>query len=762
MAVARDLQAEVAMAAEASGDTSKAYLKMQQGLRSLQPAGGISGYSGANQGLSVQAEVLSCKDKGPSKHTKGATKTISYVLKLANLDSIVQHATSNNPLFRVLPNQTGLRFVKSNGSTKNDFMEHYRGILQRHAAKVAGLPSVDKLDRAKLAAIDQHVTKQRTSMSNGGIITTVDFMQPALAEWTEPEIHSSDRVTVEIQVSNQDPKPGAPPLPDPILRAGTRVQVTGLKVNMYLFDPSMSKKAKAAAAAAGTAQDAIIETTAGGEEDGPAAGEGEEAVQATGGGIKNQAEDKLDYLQDALGRHFFLNFKADKVEALQIPQNKLPPELQLPSFTNIHTQRFDPVAQPRHVLIVPLQEDASMSATVLGPEGGIFFNPNQPNRDLQGENKGTTLAGDSRTYLTGKEDRDGPGLPVRVPAYVVKPVPTADVEAAGGNVPSALADEGFTSVLASPDDAITYVLKPYEISGTVWSGQVMTAGIADHDAWADVNASVPMSAYVALSVRNLNPYNPSHVDMNVLAVGWRTKEYLYKHAFPVPLPFAKVILGNGTVAPPELKFPRYKEFGELVETIQVSNAQRGKIDLLNATEFRDDLKPYLDPAQGWEARVLVVRNSSSFASADFDQDQRDTVNGFLDRIPAIKTAEEGQKFIEDWVAQRVGECGKLEKFGYHKRGARVLVWFVKPDSAVYPAQALQTPFWTTKAGGATTTPAVKRKETEAHGEGEPPLKKAKIEEKKQGGEEDPDAMQGVESSNGHNKAEDPDAMDFNA
>ena len=323
-----------------------------------------------------------------------------------------------------------------------------------------------------------------------------------------------------------------------------------------------------------------------------------------------------------------------------------------------------------------------------------------------------------------------------------------------------MADEGFTSVLASPDDAITYVLKPYEISATVWSGQVMTAGIADHDAWADVNASVPMSAYVALSVRNLNPYNPSHVDMNVLAVGWRTKEYLYKHAFPISLPFAKVILGNSTVAPPELKFPRYKEFGELVETRQISNAQRGEIDLLNATEFRDDLKPYLDPAGGWEARVLVVRNSSSFASADFDQDQRDTVNGFLDRIPAIKTAEEGQKFIEDWVAQRVGECGKLEKFGYHKRGARVLVWFVKPDSAVYPAQALQVPFWTTKAGGATTTPAVKRKAAEPQEGDEPPLKKAKIEEKKQGGEEDPDAMQGVESNGNHK--EDPDAMDFNA
>ena len=199
---------------------------------------------------------------------------------------------------------------------------------------------------------------------------------------------------------------------------------------------------------------------------------------------------------------------------------------------------------------------------------------------------------------------DGPGMPVRMRAYNVQRVPLVEVEEAGGDVPEKYSAE-YDSIMPSGADS-KYVASEYTIVATLWPSQIYSAGIADLDTWADVNAHARVPCNLALSYRRENQHDSKCLDMAVAAVGWRMKEYVYKHTFPSSLAMAHRILGNEAKAKGPVDFGNFLNFKKYVPAVNVGNQVRGKRDLLNASESQVELAPYLDPTQGWEPRVLMV------------------------------------------------------------------------------------------------------------------------------------------------------------
>jgi hypothetical protein len=245
----------------------------------------------------------------------------------------------------------------------------------------------------------------------------------------------------------------------------------------------------------------------------------------------------------------------------------------------------------------------------------------------------------------------------------------------------------------APDDKVpgnTVVFNKASVDSIIWSSQTYSSGVTEPAIWRDVNAQARIPCIViAKPMRHLA--HEAAFKMKVLAVAWRTKEYVLQNSFEVPLPFAREILGGNDATNGKVEFGKEqaaKGRPELIITNE-SNKLRGQVDLLNATESAVDLKPYLDPANKWHARVQLVVNTTERASANERQQKR--IADLVEKSRTLQTLQEGQRFIEEYVANKHAGEMELQEFGSNQKTHRVIVWFVRHDEDVYSKELLSLP-----------------------------------------------------------------------
>ncbi len=637
---------------------------MEADLQNMLMNDTVKAREGANfqsvEGVNITGMVTDIQELGVSQFNP-KLKTLAYFVVVGEITN------SPSSLVRVLPEpHPGVRFLNSNRTKTKINSAHYGGILERFAAA----------NKEPAPNVEEIIEKGRESIK-GSSYWSFELTHRALDAWTKLSVHPGDLIKVKAEISVNTKT-----LPGEAITKGTYVRVDGMRPNIYLSKPKVVPAPKPVAAAA--AADKVEKS-----EPAPAAVENAAEVAAAAAVaeetkaqevITNHEDDSLaPHLVDPVTKSSFVfELKASSVVRISIPANDQSIDKRIGGFVKTDEQHFVPGSDSQGLFFCPVNDEGT--AFVPGLKRGLLVGPSKPEgRDkLSGE---TTDANNAGTY----ENDRGPVMPINI---VVTTYQSATTDELTPELRSQYQD-----VTESKSDPKKVLLKSnYPISSMVWPEAVRESGIVDLETWKDVNAYARIPAQVALK-----PRSPGK--MNVVTVGWETKEYIQKKGFRIPLAYAPKILGNGTQSIGLTEFGQaQKSFfnKELVDISNRSNLIRGAVDLLNASESKNDFAPYLDPTAGWQAWVLMVPNQKNFKSKDdMDEDDRNTILELLAQIPTLKTPEEGQKFIEAFAKERKIKPNVLEKFGINRKEVRVLVWFLKPD----PAQA-PTPYWKTVAKAA--------------------------------------------------------------
>lgn len=222
-----------------------------------------------------------------------------------------------------------------------------------------------------------------------------------------------------------------------------------------------------------------------------------------------------------------------------------------------------------------------------------------------------------------------------------------------------------------------------KIVGNMYPTQISKSGFALPVHWSHVNAykRIPCTALVRLVD---SQFGDNEKKAFVVHIEWGTKALMLENSFPVPLDFAWTLLGRQPTTGGITTFGMDSKFDGAVSwpIRNESNEERGRFDLLLANEANVDVAPYLDPANKWLARVMMVPNQTEFVEA-----QEVSKISILDAIAkgnACKTAEEGEAFVTAYVAKYAEAYDMAIKgFGKNTRRHRVFVWFYKPDEELY-------------------------------------------------------------------------------
>jgi hypothetical protein len=474
------------------------------------------------------------------------------------------------------------------------------------------------------------------------------------AAMNETVVRAGGLVTVKVNIAN----PAVPRL-----KEGTLVQLESVAVDCFFRKPAVQQTASA--------------TKESEDEDEAVLGDSADLMDPQDGGI------------------FSASLSAKVIAERESDYSNLPYEAKPDSMVNIVAQPLlDMVATPFAIFSLPLEEDRTIPDDALdAPEKtALLFAAPAPGGidDSTGELTGPT---DPATYQMGKDLMARQLMPIHVKVTQMQVAPTADValhQALSAKYPeSAVGDDGNTCHMASRF-----------IKGKIWTVQTLDAGIADLASWKDTNADARIPAIVTARVKGVKG---DTITIDAVSVVWKTKTYVQARGVPVPLEFAKLLLGNGDeAASPNTTWGMYKNYSTATTVTNTGNEKRGMIDLLNATESRVPFKNYIYPGSEWQAFVLLVPNRADLLTRK--EERRAAFLADIQRGRGCKTPTDGQAFIEEFVRTRLPDT-ELTEVGYNTRDVRVSVWFLKPDELLCDRKLLETPYWTTQL----KTTAAKRK-----------------------------------------------------
>jgi hypothetical protein len=323
------------------------------------------------------------------------------------------------------------------------------------------------------------------------------------------------------------------------------------------------------------------------------------------------------------------------------------------------------------VIVLPLtdavlEDEAAKEGLVVGLNTPTFY------ESKTGETSGPRAA---QTYAVGNPKRAL--LPINIPIteYVrVSKEDTARTTTLAEQFPMVHEDaEHF------PNEVIFSRVE--RITGKIYATHASKSGFADATNFSHVSAykNIPCTVLVRLSDSRVSD---DEKKASVIHVEWHTKEFLLQNSFPISNDFAWTILGRKATTGGITSFGMDSNFDK-TKTWAIrneSNELRGNVDLLLVNEADVPVAPYLDPSKGWQARLMMVPNQDEFAKK---QDaQKVAILGVVTRANAIKTPEEGEAFVREYVA-KYPEDMTLESFGHNTSRHRVFVWFYKPDEGIY-------------------------------------------------------------------------------
>jgi hypothetical protein len=401
--------------------------------------------------------------------------------------------------------------------------------------------------------------------------------------------------------------------------------------------------------------------------------------------------DDYAHLRDtSTGNSLGFKFVGDVImETAQDSYNKLPLEILLKKLFPLAKQQpqyFQPgqLGVPHKALVIPVDAKGLSDVTL---EAGIIIGPNQPRRFIR--ETMTDLDSDNpQTYEGGKKNQSC--LPVKASLVHFQQMKQdlKDEEVAD----MSKRFDTRTPMSDKPGFDLWHTTMP--LDGMVWSEQTYASGYANHATWCDVNAQAPIPCLVVAQQATF-PAPGAPLKVRTKAVGWFTKTYVLDNSFEIPLPFAKRILGDKDVVESNLDFgietPPGK--GKLAYKIENEvNKTRGQVDLLNATESNAVLAPYLDPANKWHARVQLIVNRADYLAAK--ERVQKSILADVETSRALRTPEEGQRFIEEYINSKKAGDVDLGEFGTNERVHRVVVWFVRRDEDVYDQALLDLPPFT--------------------------------------------------------------------
>lgn len=374
------------------------------------------------------------------------------------------------------------------------------------------------------------------------------------------------------------------------------------------------------------------------------------------------------------------------------PYHALPREILFQRFVDIARQQPTLVDENEFgglykCLVLPVDEDGS-EPPPMDRQGGIVASPNNALRYI--ETTARSLGpGDPETYEHGStKEETFACMPVNVKITHFMSLP-ADADAREHD--DARRRFALTAKTGDDDNGTCYY-NEFMLTSMIYSSATYSSGVVDRRVWCDMNAQRRMPCYVLVCPADFAS-NDSTVKAHTASVAWRTKEYVMANSFEVPMAFAKTILGNVDRLQRKLSFGKEPARGNRdgFDITNELNASRGKIDLLNASECSDlDLTYYATADNGqWRARVQLVVNSIDYTQSN--ERQRKRIVDLVEQARQLTTPEEGQRFVEDYVANKHAGDIELVDFGANQRTHRVVVWFVRSDEDAYGTETLNLP-----------------------------------------------------------------------
>jgi hypothetical protein len=457
--------------------------------------------------------------------------------------------------------------------------------------------------------------------------------------WSALDIQEGQRLRFDVNVS----------LSEPLIKAGNIIEARSFQAK--LWGRSLKASTPVAPAAAAAADTAANETP----------------VENTVEEVPHYDEGVPDFLagQEKILTIFFAAEQVTLAAACDL--SEMSPAYVLQTLMPVCSQKLG----NDRVIVLPLtnvvlEDEAAKEGLVIGLNSPSFF------ESKTGETSGPRAA---QTYAVGNPKRPQLPINISVTEYVrVSKDDTSSVKALTEQFPIVKEDaENF------PNELI--FARVERIIGKIYATHVSKSGFADATNWSHVSAykNIPCTALVRLKDSRISD---DEKKASVVHVEWHIKEFVLQNSFPISNDFAWTILGRKpttggiTSFGMEANFDKTKTWAIRNET----NELRGNIDLLLANEADVPVAPYLGAAKGWQARLMMVPNQDEFIKK---QDvQKAAILGVVTRANALKTPEEGEAFVREYVA-KYPEDMVLESFGQNTSRHRVFVWFYKPDEGIY-------------------------------------------------------------------------------
>jgi hypothetical protein len=598
-------------------------------------------------GITLAALVLTSVNKGWNKDIK--TTVHSYQVLVLDTGRAASHtieADRGGLISRPLPEEEkGFRLVRANGTTNAKTRETYRNV------NIAYNNAYDHGDNGRT---DKVINKNTRDTPRGKAID-YSLETPLLSKWTELTVATGQARYFDVRVGEQDV----------LIPRGRLVKLRGVTVDLFASTP---KKA------AGTV---------------PAEGV---AVEEDGGADEGFASnDTIEHLRDATsGNTLGFKLRCDVIFETDQSESygKLPTDRLYRVLLDVCKQQPEYLkpgefGRPNKCLV--LSVDAKGLDESKAVATGIIIGANNPSRFIK-ETMKDVDANSPETYEWGKAGATLNCLPVHASLIHYHRAPKQLSAEESAELSERFAEEAPEG---NGTDNVVYFNKA-NVDSIIWSSQTYSSGVTDPALWRDVNAQARIPCIVIAKPTRYMVHE-SALKMKVLAVAWRTKEYVLQHSFEVPLAFAREILGGKDATTGKVEFGKEQAANgrpELFITNE-SNKTRGHVDLLNATESAVDLTPYLDSAKKWHARVQLVTNTLERASANERQQKR--VAELVEKTRLLKTPEEGQRFIEEYIANKHAGEMELQEFGSNQKTHRVIVWFVRHDEDVYTKELFSLP-----------------------------------------------------------------------
>lgn len=482
--------------------------------------------------------------------------------------------------------------------------------------------------------------------------------------WSKFDVFRGQRLTFSVTVGQSEP----------LIQRGNIIEAKSIHVKLWGKKPDKGPAAAAPAAAEGAPESSA------------AAAAAEDTPSRADDGVPDFLLGYAKTITPLLG--------ADLVTLADVDTTDMSSQHVLKTLVPIFTQKI----AHNTMIVLPVVSDDVLSDDA--EKTGLVIGVNEPGAydSKKGESSGPRVM---QTYTYENSAR----LPINVSitSYVRVKRTEATVEM------TAKLTVEYPTVTDDPvvyPDEIIYSRND-RVVGRIYASGTSKSGFADATNFAHVNAykNIPCTVLGRLTD---SPVSDHEKKVSVVHVEWDTKKFVIDNSFPIPNDFAWTILDRKPTTGGITSFGMETGFDKKTHPLRnESNEQRGHVDLLLANEANVPIGPYMDPANGWKARLMMVPNQDEFTRK---QDaQKAAILNVIAQGNALKTEAEGEAFVRDYVAKYSDDM-TLATFGFNTARHRIFVWFYKPDAGIYKDDV---PVYTQLRGNEQQPPPNKKQRSDA-------------------------------------------------